>query len=174
MGGLPDKLVEIQVSTNRDNDLAILRFATLDVAASAHAFQFGHGDVLDEVLVMGFPPIPGFDAIQLAEAATIASKIKASTGSIAGNAKSYLSKQEYLLITARTKGGSSGAPVINKEGFVIAVITDAPADNEGFSDTMGFGLATSLIELRRLQAEPERLTFSTANNLLSTASFQGC
>ena len=101
------------------------------------------GNVLDDILALGYPPISGFDALQFAETGTISSVIKASVGEIVAEGTSYLDKSDYFLINARVKGGSSGGLVINKYGFCVGMLTQIPFDNINPEkiDIMGFGVA---------------------------------
>jgi serine protease Do len=104
-------------------------------------FQTEPANLLDEVLTMGYPPIPGFDAIQLAETATVSGTLQSTTGKAVGKDWSYLGRQDLLLISARVKGGNSGGPVINKNGKIIGIVSDAPFENENL-DSMGYGIVT--------------------------------
>lgn len=123
-------------------DLAVLTYDR-DPLPAVPKFKVATGDVLDEVLTMGFPPVPGFDPVQVAETANLAarSSLKASIGDVVGHGDSYLGRQEYLLVSARVKGGNSGGPVVNRSGFVIGVVTDLPGDG-GAADPLGYGVAT--------------------------------
>ena len=106
-------------------------------------------EVLDDVLVMGFPPIPGLFTTITSETATINSIIslhqKAAAGQIITSVSSYLDKMEYLFINARVKGGNSGGPVINSYGQVVGTVVQIPFDHmgdadEGRYDIMGYGM----------------------------------
>ena len=127
-------------------DLALIRCAEeirLDPLFTAKP------EVLDDVLVMGYPPIPGLFTTVTAETATINSIIsrhpKAAMGQVIASAPSYLDKMEYMLINARVKGGNSGGPVINIYGQVVGTVTQIPFDNlggveKGRYDIMGYGM----------------------------------
>ena len=113
---------------------------------------FSDAQILDDVLTMGYPPISGFEAIQIAEIASINANLKASVGNILGESKSYLDRQSYTLINARVKGGNSGGPLINRYGLVVGMLTRIPADpqdNEKL-DLLGYGVALTGGELFEL------------------------
>ena len=106
-------------------------------------------EVLDDVLVMGYPPIPGLFTTLTSETATINSIIsshqKATAGQVIASSVSYLDKMEYMLINARVKGGNSGGPVINSYGQVVGTVIQIPFDNiggaeKGRYDIMGYGM----------------------------------
>jgi serine protease Do len=52
-----------------------------------------------------------------------------------------MDSQDYLLISARVKGGSSGGPVLNKKGEVVGLIANAPSTDSSEIDALGFGIA---------------------------------
>ena len=134
-------------------DIAILTFDETHFQDTKR-FRFESGEILDSILVMGYPPMGVFDkakevnnAIQLAETVSIASKyfLKSSSGQAVGKGHIGSLNHDYLLINARVKGGSSGSPVINNKGKVIGMITQIPSSgggtNDGANDLMGFGFA---------------------------------
>jgi serine protease Do len=133
----------IQVHSDESVDLAIIRLQDPTSLANKKGLRISIGNVLDEVMVMGFPPIPGFDAIQIAEVATIASQLKYTVGQTVASSTSYLDKNRHHLISARIKGGSSGGPVINKAGLLVGIIASHPLSANGDQelDKLGFGLA---------------------------------
>lgn len=106
-----------------------------------------NGEVLQEVLVMGYPKIPSFTNFLTAEKALISSKASAritpTKGAIAAFGNEYLSKIEAMLITARIRGGNSGGPVINQNGCVVGIACQVPdADpKNGDYDDLGYGVA---------------------------------
>ena len=120
--------------------------------------------VLDDVLTMGYPPVPCFDMIKVAETASVGAIIqgrpKSVVGQVVSPGKSYLSSLDYFLINARVKGGNSGGPVINGEGKVIGTIVEIPFDSTGGSDTgrydiMGFGVCLPSKYVNELLLNPE-------------------
>lgn len=115
-------------------------------------FDMYEPETLMEVLTMGYPPIPGFDAIQISEKANIGAYLKNSRGSIIGNGKSYLDKMDYFLINAKVKSGNSGSPVINKFGQVVGIVTHIPLDSNDKDklDSLGYGMAVSSSHINTL------------------------
>ena len=71
-----------------DFDLAII---CVDGELSMNPFRLDAPAVLDDVLVMGFPPIANLPSIQTAETATIGAYQKASTGQVVANTTAYRS-----------------------------------------------------------------------------------
>lgn len=122
-------------------DLALITF-NADPIPGALGFRLVEKyKLLGEVMTMGYPPIPGFTNILISETAQITGQLKSSVGQVVGSEKSYLDQHEYILITARVKGGNSGGPVINEEGMVVAIVTHIPSLEEGKADSLGFGAA---------------------------------
>ena len=140
-------------------DLAIILVEdTLDLKP----FMCADPLVLDDVLVIGYPPISGISPVQISEVSSVGyysnCNQKAAVGQVVAETDSYMSKLEFFLINARVKGGNSGGPVINKEGCVIGTVVQLPFDINGGSysgrfDIMGFGICL-----------PSKYTDSILNN----------
>jgi hypothetical protein len=96
--------------------------------------------VLDEVLVMGYPRIPQFFDFCAAERAAISSI--PTRGAVASLAGQYITPSvgQLMLVTARIRGGNSGGPIINSDGAVVGVAF-AESGSEGDYDEMGYGIA---------------------------------
>lgn len=130
-----------------DYDLAIIK--SKNVPMNIKAFKLKDPFILNDVLTMGYPPIPGLNPVLISETATVASYVhgrqKASIGQIAAEVGSYMTKLDFFVITARVKGGNSGGPVINNEGYVVGTVFQIPFDSQGGSDggrydIMGYGI----------------------------------
>lgn len=130
-----------------DYDLAIIK--SRNVPMNIKAFKLKDPFILNDVLTMGYPPIPGLNPVLISETATVASYVqgrqKASIGQIVAEVGSYMSKLDFFVITARVKGGNSGCPVINNEGYVVGTVFQIPFDSQGGSDggrydIMGYGI----------------------------------
>jgi hypothetical protein len=101
-------------------------------------FMIGHGAVLDEIMVMGYPNHSGFDRF-----------LTATTGAIAAIERSYLVKYDLMLLTGNVKGGNSSGPVLNIDGQVVGIVTEAPGP-EGDYDKFGYGMAIPSSYLNQL------------------------
>jgi serine protease Do len=132
-------LNSIYIPTDERIDLAVLTFDA-DPFPDAPKFKMQSFNVLDEVLSMGYPPIPGFQNFLVSETGRVAAYLKSTVGQVVTLAESYLDRQDYILISARVKGGNSGGPVVGKTGEVIGVVTAVPGDN-AVTDTLGYGIA---------------------------------
>lgn len=133
----------VYISDNDGVDIAFIE--TGDIANPL--FLFENGEIMQEVLVMGYPKIPAFTEFLTAEKATISSKassrITPTRGAISAYGKEYLAKIEAMLITARIRGGNSGGPVINENGCLVGVACHIPDCNpeNGDYDDLGYGIA---------------------------------
>lgn len=107
-------------------------------------FRCTDSALLDDVLCLGYPPIPGFNAILVSDFAHVNAEIKSSIGKVVGSDRSYLDRQTYILLNARVKGGNSGGPVVNKQGYVIGILVHAAADKADTQklDSLGYGIAS--------------------------------
>ena len=135
-----------------------------DASISYPELWLDEPNVLDNVLTMGYPPVPCFDLVKVAETASVGIIIKGGQKSVVGQVvapgNSYMSPLDYFLINARVKGGNSGGPVINEEGKVIGTIVEIPFDSAGGSDTgrydiMGFGICLPSKYIIQLVADPD-------------------
>lgn len=91
--------------------------------------EFGIGEIIDEIMIMGYPNHAGFGNF-----------LTATTGQIAGIETCYLYGHEFMLLTGKIKGGNSGGPVLNNKGQIVGIVTDTP-EAEGDYDKFGYGLA---------------------------------
>lgn len=132
-------LNSIYIPKDERIDLAVLTFDA-DPFPDAPKFKMQSFNVLDEVLSMGYPPIPGFQDLLVSETGRVAGYLKSTVGQVVTRAESYLDRQDKILISARVKGGNSGGPVVSKTGEVIGVVTAVPGEN-GVTDTLGYGIA---------------------------------
>ena len=117
------------ISKNPNIDLAYIEL-------QEHSrFVPGDANVLDEVLVMGYPKIPMFNAFCAAERAAISSI--PTRGAVASLADQYLSPNvgPLMLVKARIRGGNSGGPIINSNGQVVGVAFSEPM-SEGNYDQL--------------------------------------
>lgn len=102
-------------------------------------------EVLDDILVMGYPKVPAFLDFLTAEKATISTmaqmRMTPSKGSIAAMAEEIHTYREtrLMLITAKIRGGNSGGPIINNKGCVVGVAFGEPTA-KGSYDDVGYGV----------------------------------
>lgn len=131
------------ISTDTNIDMAYIEMN------ESLRFVPGDANVLDEVLVMGYPKIPMFNDFCTAERAAISSI--PTRGAVASLADQYMSPGvgQLMLVTARIRGGNSGGPVINSNGQVVGVAFAEPK-SEGNYDEMGYGIAYPINVLGQL------------------------
>lgn len=99
-------------------------------------------NLLDDVLCIGYPPIPGFESVQISDVSEINSFVRSSSGRVVGVGKSYLDSQDYFMMNARVKGGNSGGPILNNTGHVVGVLSNVSLDSTERDkiDSLGYGL----------------------------------
>lgn len=147
----------VYMSKNPNIDLAFI--------STGETFVYNEGEphVLENVMVMGYPRVPFFLEFCTAEKANISAmadlRMTATLGSVAAEGEMYYPKglPNMLLVTARVKGGNSGGPVINEEGYVVGITTGVPA-GEGISDDhVGYGIAYPIQALIDMINEDNRV-----------------
>lgn len=94
--------------------------------------------ILDEVIALGFPQIPGFHNFLTAEKAVISARFTTTVGQVASIAEDIWMRENLILITAKIRGGNSGGPIINEQGMIVGVASNIP-DGEGKYDDLGYG-----------------------------------
>ena len=159
-GGKPIHLKETWLAKDISPDIYDLAIIVADEELSIRPFMLDDSNVLDSVLVMGYPPIPGINPVLISETASISTDVqrlmtKSVTGQVIANSTSYMSSLDYFIINARVKGGNSGGPVINEYGKVIGTVFELPFDSQGGSQTgrydiMGFGVCLPAKYIRQL------------------------
>lgn len=143
---------EVFISTNPNVDLAYIAIR------EPSPFLSDKAEVLDEVLVMGYPKIPMFFDFCAGERAVVSSV--PTKGAIASAAEQYITKDvgPLLLVTARIRGGNSGGPIINEDGAVVGVAFSEPK-SEGDYDEMGYGIAYPIDVLDNMMTnEPDTIS----------------
>lgn len=149
----------IYISKNDNVDVAIIKVDT----SKYNVGYISNGDVLDDVIVMGYPSLPGFETFVTGEKATISaeSKINLPTkGSITSYGNNILSKIELMLITAKIRGGNSGGPIINSKGYVVGITSQVPAF-EGDYDDLGYGIAVPSCEIVKIINEHKNFNYKS-------------
>lgn len=121
-------------------DVAILEFHS-DPFPNAPKFQLWKESVLDDILVMGYPPLSGFQ-----------SGLIASKGEVISKEMSTARNQPLIIFSASVKGGNSGGPLINRLGKVVGLVTNLSTGDRDVRK-LGYGLATPaqpILDLRNL------------------------
>jgi Trypsin-like peptidase domain len=114
-------LSDLNWTTHPDSDLA---YCVVEEYLG-RPFPLRIPEVLEEVLTMGYPRIPGLHPALVAETAEVSVPI-VSVGSVGGFGDGYLDNQRYGLVTAKAKGGNSGGPIIGTDGAAIGVVSMIP------------------------------------------------
>jgi hypothetical protein len=127
--GIDINLLKNSYILSKDNlDLVVIRpignYLFLDALVPTK------GEVLDEIIVMGYPQHSGFNNF-----------LTTTLGSIAAVEESYIYKHELILITSKVKGGNSGGPLINKNGFVVGFVTETSIPQGENYDQFGYDIA---------------------------------
>lgn len=165
-------LREVWFANGQDLEVFDLAIICVDDELDIHPFVLGDPTVLDDVLVMGYPPIANLPSIQTAETATIGAYQKSSTGQVTANTTVYRTQMDCFLINARVKGGNSGGPVINKKGKVVGTVVSLPyeiqsdPDNPRY-DIMGYGQCLPSKYVEELMAMPRKIPLHKAGNYFS-------
>lgn len=134
----PIKLKEVVFSENENLDIALI---VAEEQESGMDFHLAEPHVLEDIMVMGYPPISGMLPVLISEKGQMVATMKSTIGTNVGETKDYLRNLDCFLISARVKGGSSGSPVINEYGEVCGIVVSLPNDikNPDRIDLMGYG-----------------------------------
>ncbi|QBO58392.1 S1 family peptidase [Chryseobacterium salivictor] len=163
------KIKHISFPNDKNIDIAFILIENF-VFSHCKPFNATNAKILENVLTIGYPPIPGFDAFQLYEISSINNSYKFSNGQIIGKENSYLDGIEYLILNAKVKGGNSGSPVINNKGNIVGMVIQIPMDSKDAEkiDKLGYGIVTPFSEIRKYLNGSEKFveltTFICENN----------
>lgn len=110
-GGPHYSIVKLHNAEIHKLDLIILE---LDSEPNVKAFKFQTDtNILEPIIIIGYPSIPtAADAYQVV-----------SSGEISSLIEKYDDEFQYMLVSVNTYGGHSGAPIINRRGEIIGIIT---------------------------------------------------
>ena len=145
----PIKLKEVVLSENEDLDIALI---VTESPLSGRDFHLSEPHVLEDIMVMGYPPISGMLPVLISEKGQMVAAMKSTIGTNVGETKDYLRNLDCFLISARVKGGSSGSPVINEFGKVCGIVVSLPNDiqNPDRIDLMGYGACLPSIYIEEM------------------------
>lgn len=103
---------EYSIRSHASKDIAVLILdGRVDGILSFPTFS--SAEILDEVLIMGYPPIPcADDAYMLSQRGEI--------NAVVGD---YLNKTRNVVLSSVTRPGNSGGPVISKGGYLVGMVT---------------------------------------------------
>jgi serine protease Do len=138
--GISVKLLEKCNFLVSENDLMDLAVAKLPASLGSTISYYDQPSVLDSVITLGYPRIPGYHNFLAVENATVSARFTATTGAVAAMATDFWIKEKLVLITARIKGGNSGGPLIRHDGSLVGVSVNLPV-GEGDYDDLGYGVA---------------------------------
>lgn len=152
---------DFKIPTNDYLDLLYIRFEN----QIPDTLMFSEeANILDEVMTLGYPKIPGYHCLITAENATVAARYTTSVGQIATEAEEIWTREKLFLITAKIKGGNSGGPVISKTGSIVGVSVSL-SQGEGDYDNLGYG---TVIPVKFV----DDLLASESNNYLETSKIE--
>lgn len=138
-------IYSIYVSKNDDVDIAVMLISIPENQKITPLKVSTEAGILNEILSIGYPPIPGFDTLKIYDVSHVNSFVRLSKGRIVGSGHSYLDSQEFILFNARVKGGNSGGPIINDKGIVVGMLVQIPISSENSTklDSLGYGIAVT-------------------------------
>ncbi|SKD08423.1 serine protease Do [Chitinophaga ginsengisegetis] len=149
----PFSEIEMHCTTPKPEGIGPREMDALNFLNEPSIVLFAPGQVLDEILTMGYPPITGFEAIQIADKTAINSTLfRTSKGEILAEERKYMDGIEYILINAKVKGGNSGGPIFDKLGRIIGMVVEIPTDfkNHLEIDKLGYGLALPSMYMKEM------------------------
>lgn len=149
-GFYAEQLKNALVTTSTNPEVDILAFCFFNYKDPDSITFYREAEILEDVLEMGYPKIPGFTDSLTAEKATVSSKaemcLTPTTGQVASAADNIFAKIPLLLVTAKIRGGNSGGPIVGADGSIIGVASQMPS-YEGDYDDLGYGTAVPISEV---------------------------
>jgi serine protease Do len=154
--GQPIAIHRVVLPKRKTLDIALI-LSMPNMLESASPFRVTEYQITEEVMCLGYPPIPGFKSVLIAETGEVSANLKALAGNVVSFNSSYLDGEQYVLVSNRIKGGNSGGPVVNNKGYVIGMVTSTSVNVENTSKVMdlGYGLLTPKSSMMELLKGPE-------------------
>ncbi len=153
--GISEETLQNSQFEIHDNPSMDLLFIRLNNKPPESIFFSKNGEVLDEIMTLGYPKIAGYHNFLTAENATVSSRFTASVGQVSSNAEDIWIREKLFLITAKIKGGNSGGPVIAKDGSIIGIAVNM-SQGEGNYDDLGYGTVIPVSFLNELIDSKEK------------------
>lgn len=162
----------VYVSSNLATDLGIIQLQE-PLFKDHFSIPLATGYVLDEVMVLGYPNVPGFHPTMAAEKALISSRFTAVRGAVTSTPEEIFARTSLFLITARVRGGFSGGPVLNSLGACVGVVSREPVSQSPGGpvgsyhtyDNLGYGTAIPSDLLKQLLEEVNLQVFTQSCRL---------
>lgn len=124
-------------------DLALIR---LKEPVSIRRFRISPKyDLLDPVVVFGYPPIP-----RTKDAYLVVNK-----GEISAKPTLYRNDQRILVVSCLLRGGNSGGPIVNARGAVVGIVSEqlfkqVSPEEKSINESLGIAAATEAVHLNDL------------------------
>jgi serine protease Do len=144
-----------------NNALLDILFIRLDQPIQETIIFSQAAEILDEVMALGYPKIPGYHCFLTAENAKVSSRYTPSIGQIVASAEDIWIRERLFLITAKIKGGNSGGPIIARNGSIVGVSVNL-TEGEGDYDNLGYGTAIPVKFLDDLVNNQEKTYLDTS------------
>ena len=125
----------IMFHSHSDVDVAVIKYGN-NTFAGFRAIKMGRGEILDEILSLGYPRIIG----------DIKNMLICTTGQIAATTKTFTDGSDFDIhvITAKVKGGNSGGPIVNRLGMAVGIVTSLEYNDETTPEGKEFGFCTHI------------------------------
>lgn len=101
-------------------------------------------DLLDEVTIIGYPPVPRSNDAYLV----------VNKGEVSSRVQLYQPEIQVMIVSSLLRGGNSGGPVLNNRGEVIGIVSENLfnqfSPENGINESIGFAAAIESIWIKDL------------------------